>query len=85
MSGAKAAGDADRLMRRRHVVDRVHALGPRALGELLAELARRHPEIAEDIDDRLAAYADRLTPEMLRATGGDRWPASPLRAVGGGR
>ncbi len=56
----------------RRTVERVHALGPRALGELLIEL--------EADPDTLARYA-RLTPTMLHATGGNRWPTS-IFAVG---
>jgi hypothetical protein len=53
--------------------------------ELLAELVRHHPGIADDLDRRLAAYTSRLIPALLRATGGDRFPASPLHLVGDGR
>jgi len=63
---------------------RLHRLGPRATFELLDELARAHPEIAPDIDRRLERYAQ-LSPALLRATGGDRFPAAPIRLVGAAR
>jgi len=53
------------------------------LFEFVDELARHHPEIASDIDRRLAAYAERLSPELLHAIGGDQFPVSPMRVVGG--
>ncbi len=34
----------------------------------------------EDLDRALSAY-DRLTPEMLKATGGDRFPPGPIHKV----
>lgn len=55
--------------------------GPRAVAELLAEIAVRF-----DGDDRrwllerLAAYRG-IPQEQLIATGGDRFPATPLRVV----
>lgn len=63
----------------------VHMLGPRALYELLDEIARYHPEIAGDLDQRLRAYAERLSPELLRAVGADRFAPQPLRLVSSGR
>jgi hypothetical protein len=73
---------AQQRLRRQHLARRVHRLGPRVLFEVLDEIARDHG-IAEDVDRRLAAYVDRLTPEMLRATGGDRFPPSPTRLLRG--
>ena len=62
-------------------VQALHDLGPRALAELLAE-------IIVDVDaqrrrwllGRLAAYRG-LPQEALAATGGDRFPAMPIRVV----
>ncbi len=59
--------------------EHLHRCGPRAVAELLADVARRiggGPAI-------LAALADyqQITPSMLRATGGDRLPPRPLREV----
>jgi hypothetical protein len=70
-----------RLRRQRHA-QAVHRLGPRVLFELLDELCRHHLQLGTDIDRRLEAYAARLTPAMLTATGGDRLARLPLRVVG---
>jgi hypothetical protein len=69
-------------LRRRSQVEAIRRLGPRALAELLDELRRHHPAIAEDIDQRLARYAA-LDPQILASVGGDRWPAVPIHAIGG--
>jgi hypothetical protein len=73
---------AQQRLRRQHLARQVHRLGPRVLFEVIDEIARHH-DIAEDVDRRLAAYVDRLTPAMLRATGGDRFPPSPTRLFRG--
>jgi hypothetical protein len=80
----RAAPEIQRI-RQQHLVERVHRLGARVVYELLDEIRRHHPEIADDLDRRLAAYADRLDPDLLRAMGGDRFPAQPIHAVGGDR
>ena len=57
----------------------LHHLGPRAVGEFLTALAAAlagHDEL-----DRLLGQYHRLTPEMLRALGGDRFPPRPLVEV----
>ena len=57
----------------RDAVERLHRLGPRALAELLVELAAD--------DATLLRYA-RLDPRTLAAIGGDRWPSfSPYRVA----
>src|SRR5690242_16713192 len=66
-----AAAPALRQLRRQRAVERLYRLGVRPVFELVDELARHHPELAGDIDDRLAAYVERLSPELLRATGGN--------------
>ena len=38
------------------------------------------PRHREDVDRRLQAYVERLTPDTLRAAGGDRFPPPPIRA-----
>jgi hypothetical protein len=58
-------------MRWRHLVRRLHALGPRPTAELLLELARAHG-IGE------------LDPELVAALGGRDWPPPPLTLVAGG-
>lgn len=67
------------LRRQRHV-ERVQRLGGRVVFEFVDEIARHHPEIADDLDQRLARYAA-LDPGLLTAVGADRFPASPIRAV----
>jgi hypothetical protein len=61
----------------------VHRLGPRVLFELIDELDRVHG-LGDDVDRRLERYAG-LDLDTLRALGGDRFPASPIRVVGGAR
>lgn len=74
---AQAARIGDPAYRRQ--VDRLHALGPRPLGELLVEIARNSsaPAVVADAIDR---YAD-LDPGIVHQLGGDRWPAMPLHEV----
>ena len=57
----------------------VHALGPRPLAELLAEIAAVTGQPAI-VADRLQTYA-RLDPEIVRAVGGDQFPPRLLCAV----
>jgi hypothetical protein len=58
----------------------LHLLGPRATAELLAEVGHRIGGIPY-ILGLLGEYQERLTPQMLHATGGDRFPRRSLRAV----
>jgi hypothetical protein len=61
-------------------IEHLYRLGPRATGELLVEVAGKiggWPVIL----GCLAEYERRLTPQMLRLTGGDRFPRRPLRLV----
>lgn len=57
------------------------ALGPRAIAEFLAELGRNHG-IDQDILARLDRWREHLTPELLRAVGGDQF-AFPFAVVRG--
>ena len=67
-------------VRFRRQVERLHALGPRVTGELLAELGTER-SIMTLIDQKLDRYAE-IDPEALEAAGGDQfWPA-PLHEVG---
>jgi hypothetical protein len=52
------------------------------LFEFVDEVVRHHPDIAEDIDTRLARYAT-YDPDILAALGGDNFPTRPLRVVAG--
>ena len=70
-----------RRVQRQRAAYAVHGLGPRALFELVDELVRHHPKIADDLDRRLAAYAEHLSPELLRAVGGNCFPAVPFHSA----
>ena len=69
------AADAVAGLRRQHQIEHVHRLGPRAVGELLHEV-----DAGADLDSALDAY-ERLTPDLLKAVGGDRFPALPISEV----
>ena len=60
----------------RRQCQRLHALGPRVLDELLAELGAEHG-IQTVIDQKLDRYAG-LDPEAHEATGGNQFWALPL-------
>jgi hypothetical protein len=51
----------------------LHTLGPRAIAEILVEIAAQ-ADCASIILGLLAEYEERLTPDQLRAVGGDRFP-----------
>jgi hypothetical protein len=53
--------------------EHLHCLGPRATAELLSEIAYRIGGMP-CIIDLLGEYQHRVTPEILRAVGGDRFP-----------
>ncbi len=72
-------GTADALRLQRGA-EHVHRLGARALAELLAELARDRCELVATLD-RLDAWRAGLTPDLVRAAGGDRFPPRPLHEV----
>ena len=79
ISAARQA--AARRLRRQRLVEAIARLGaPRIWFEFVDELIRHHPDIADDIDRRLARYAA-VDAEILAAVGGDRFPMSPTRAV----
>lgn len=61
-------------------VERLHELGPRPLGEILAELVVKWgAPFAADLNERLNRY--NRDPETVRALGADRGPRPPLREV----
>lgn len=66
-------------MRFRQRVQYLHRLGPRAVGELLAELGAER-SIMTLIDQKLDTYAA-LDPKTLEVTGGDKFWPLPLRGV----
>ena len=74
---------AQRRLRRQRHVEQIHRHGARVLFELVDELDRVHG-LGDDLDRRLEAYAG-LDPDLLVALGADRFPAAPLRVVGGAR
>lgn len=59
--------------------EHLHALGPRAVAEFLAEVSGKIGGLPA-IQSLLVEY-QRLTPGMVRAAGGDRFPPRPLRIV----
>ena len=63
----------DKAIRFRRQALHLHALGPRAVAEILVEIARQ-ADCASVILELLAEYEDRLTPDMLHMVGGDRFP-----------
>ena len=67
-------------LRFRRQVERVHALGPRAVAELLAEIGAERA-IQTIIDTKLDRYA-KLDPAAIEAAGGDRFPPAPLHEIG---
>ena len=72
-----ATADALRLQRG---AEHLHRLGARALAELLAQVAREGRDL-DGVLDLLDAWRAGLTPELLHAAGGDRFPPRPLRVV----
>jgi hypothetical protein len=70
-----------RRLRRQRLVERVCALGARAVFELVDELDR-HLGIGDDLDRRLQRYAD-ADPELLHAFGADRFAPLPTRRIWG--
>jgi hypothetical protein len=75
---------AQRRLQRQRAVERVHRLGARVTFELFEDLARRYPEIADDLDRRLDRFA-RLDLAMVAVAGGDRFAPLPTRLVGDNR
>jgi hypothetical protein len=61
-------------------VEHLHALGPSATAEFIAELSARIDGLAAALD-LLDEYRARLSPRLPRELGGDRFPAHPLRVV----
>jgi hypothetical protein len=60
--------------------EHLHCLGDRALCEFLLELAHRAGGLPATLA-LLSEFEERLTPQMIRLVGADRFPSLPLRAV----
>ena len=60
-------------------VTRLHGLGPRVVGELLAEIGAERG-IQTFIDQKLERYAE-LQLKVLEAAGGDDFPSLPIHEV----
>jgi hypothetical protein len=58
----------------------LHACGPRTQAEFLAEVGQRIGGMPA-IFTQLREYETRLSPQLLRAVGGHRFPPRPLRVV----
>lgn len=55
----------------------IHALGPRVLYELFLEFGRDHAPVGRAaLLARIRAYSQ-IDPEILKAVGGDEFPATP--------
>ena len=78
-SGGVAAEIVGRLPFQRKV-ERVHRLGPRVLGEMLAELGAERSITTIIIDTKLTRYTE-LDPEAIEAAGGDDFWPLPLHQV----
>jgi hypothetical protein len=79
---AKLRAAAVRQQRRQHWVEKIHALGPRPVYEVVAEIERRGLR-GVDLDRCLERFAS-LDLDLLRALGGHRFPARPIWLVPGG-
>jgi len=66
------------------LVEHLHRLGPRAVGELLAEIAEEW-DIPDDALVSTLERFGRLSPEILAALNGVRFAPQPLAVIRGGR
>ena len=66
-------------LRRQRQVEHVHALGARTVYELLTALATETG--GDAVLDRLLVEYERLSPAMVCAAGGDRFPPPPVRVA----
>lgn len=72
--------DSWTALRLQRGVEVLHRLGPRATAGYLDELTRLIGGLPAALT-LLNEYERRLSPDMLRVTGGDRFPPRPMRAV----
>jgi hypothetical protein len=76
----RVVSDPLTMLRLERGVEHLFRLGPRAVAEFLIAISAECgglPAILDLIDE----YRCRLTPEMVRAAGGDRFPPRPLQVV----
>lgn len=66
----------------RHV-QHLYGLGPRAVSEFLLEVGRER--LITDLLERKLVKYGRLDIEVLKAVGGDQFPANPIRVIRGGQ
>ncbi len=71
----RVAAEVVANLKRQRQIEHVDRLGARAVGEMLHQVAE-----GENLDRALAAY-ERLTPDLLKAVGGDSFPFLPIHAV----
>ncbi len=76
---SSAVADLVGDMRFRQMVEHIHGLGARAVGEMLAEFAVKH-SITAALHLTLERYAS-IDPRALEALGGDRLPPLPIHEV----
>ena len=74
-----AAAEVVADIRFRMLVRQIHRLGPRVVGELLAELGAERA-VRTVIDAKLERYAE-LDPEAVTSAGGDDFWPTPLSEV----
>jgi hypothetical protein len=78
LTPAPPLGLAD--IRFRRAVTQLHALGPRVVAELLAEIAAAYL-LRTPIEAMVERYIGRLDPATTRAIGADRFAPLPMRAI----
>jgi hypothetical protein len=72
------------LLRRRHLVERIHQISDfRGFWEFLEELIRHGLVVATEIEKRRGRYVQLLDPQIVNALGADRMLHPSIRAVGG--
>ena len=62
------------------LVEHLHDLGPRPVGEFLLELVANDPDMGAAVQVNLERY-HRLNTATVRALGGDQWPGPPIHEV----
>jgi hypothetical protein len=67
-------------LRLQYGAEHLHSLGARAVAEFLTEIGSDRGDLLQIIN-MLSEYRRRLSPEMLRLAGGDRFPARVLLVV----